>query len=161
MRVPMVEQALWGVTAVSLLVATLGMRAARATPPSLAQPVPGVVSEPRRIDPDSIARAAAYIVANNPFRLSRQPATVAYSPALEGLAPPPAVRPPRPALVLRGIVGGPPWSAILEGIPGRDGSVMARRGDSLGTLIVRAVGRDTVIIKGADTTWRLTLKRPW
>ena len=161
MRVPMVEPTLWSVTAVALLVATIGVRAARATPPSLAQSVPGAVSEPRRIDPDSIARAAAYIVANNPFRLSRQPATVAYSPALEGLAPPPAARPPRPALVLRGIVGGPPWSAILDGIPGRDGSVMARRGDSLGTLIVRAVGRDTVIINGADTTWRLTVKRPW
>jgi hypothetical protein len=158
MRVPLVEPALWIVTAVSLLVATIGVRAARGTPPSLAQSVPGAVSEPRRIDPDSIARASAYIVANNPFRLSRQPATVAYSPALEGLAPL-TVRPPRPALVLLGIVGGPPWSAILEGIPGRDGSVMVRRGDSLGTLIVRAVGRDTVIIKGADTTWRLTVKR--
>ena len=161
MRVPMVEQALWGVAALSLLFATLTVRAARATPNSPAQSVPGVASEPPRIDPDSIARAAAYIVANNPFRLSRQPSTVAYSPALEGLAPPPTLRPPRPELVLRGIIGGPPWSAILEGIPGRDGSVMARRGDSLGTLIVRAVGRDTVIIKGADTTWRLTVKRPW
>jgi hypothetical protein len=160
MRGPIVEQALWGVTAVSLVVATLGMRAARATPSFLGQSVPAPMSEPRRIDPDSIARAAAYIVANNPFRLSRQPATVAYAPELEGLAPPPVVRPPRPDLVLRGIVGGPPWSAILEGIPGRDGSVVARRGDSLGTLIVRAVGRDTVIIKGADTTWRLTVKRP-
>jgi hypothetical protein len=160
MRLPIVEPALWGVTAVSLFVATLGMRAARATPPSFAESVAGALSEPRRIDPDSIARAAAYIVANNPFRLSRQPATVAYSPALEGLAPP-TVRPPRPALMLLGIVGGPPWSAILEGIPGRDGSVMVRRGDSLGTLIVRSVGRDTVIINGADTTWRLTLKRPW
>jgi hypothetical protein len=36
-----------------------------------------------------------------------------------------------------------------------------RRGDSLGTLIVRAVGRDTVTINGADTTWRLTVKRSW
>ena len=160
MRVPMVEPALWSITAVSLLVASLGVRAARATPRSLAQSVPGIVSEPRRIDPDSVVRAAAYIVANNPFRLSRQPATVAYSPALEGLAPPPVVRPPRPALVLRGIVGGPPWSAILDGVPGRDGNVMVRRGDSLGTLVVRAVGRDTVIIKGADTTWRLTVKHP-
>jgi hypothetical protein len=85
---------------------------------------------------------------------------VAYSPALEGLAPP-EPKAPRPTLVLRGIIGGPPWSAILEGIPGRQGSVVLRRGDTVAALVVRAVRRDTVVIEGADTTWRLTVKRSW
>jgi hypothetical protein len=161
MRMATLERGLWGATAVALIVTALGVRAAGATSATSARPVLTATAEPRRLDADSIAQAVAYVVANDPFRLSRHPAIVAYSPALEGLAPQAAARPPRPNLVLRGIVGGPPWGAILDGLPGRDGSVLVRRGDSLGTLVVRAVGRDTVIIKGADTTWRLTVKRLW
>lgn len=161
MRTAALERGLWSVTAVALIVTGLGVRAARATSVTPARPIISAAPEPRRLDADSIAQAVAYVVANDPFRLSRHPATVAYSPALEGLAPPAPVRPPRPNLVLRGVVGGPPWSAILDGIPGREGSALVRRGDSLGTLVVRAVGRDTVIIKGADTTWRLTVKPLW
>jgi hypothetical protein len=116
--------------------------------------------EPRQFPAESLARASAYVVANDPFRLSHQPATVAYSPALEGLAPPPVARAPRPNFVLRGIIGGPPWSAIVDGIPGRDGSTVLRKGDSVAAFVVRAVRRDTVTIKGADTTWQLTVKRP-
>jgi hypothetical protein len=39
--------------------------------------------------------------------------------------------------------------------------VLVRQGDAVGDLKIRVVGRDTVVIQGADTTWRLTLKRPW
>jgi len=161
MRTAALERGLWGATTVAVIVTALGVRAARATSATSAWPILTAAAEPRRLDGDSIAQAVAYVVANDPFRLSRHPATVAYSPALEGLAPPVVARPPRPNLVLRGVVGGPPWSAILDGVPGRDGNVLVRRGDSLGALVVRAVGRDTVIIKGADTTWRLTVKRSW
>lgn len=161
MRAAALERGLWAVTGLATIVAVLGVRAARATPAVAPRPIAPAAAEPGRVGADSIAQAAAYVAASDPFRLSRQPAAVAYSPALEGLAPPVTQRPPRPTLVLRGIVGGPPWSAILDGVPGRDGSVVARRGDSLGTLVVRAVGRDTVIINGADTTWRLTVKRSW
>ena len=159
MRTALLERGLWGATAVAVIVTALGVRATRASSATSAQPILAAAAEPRRLDADSIAQAVAYVVANDPFRLSRHPATVAYSPALEGFAPPAVARPPRPNLVLRGIVGGPPWGAILDGLPGRDGSVLVRRGDTLGTLVVRAVGRDTVIINGADTTWRLTVKR--
>jgi len=161
MKAVIAERVLWSVTAVAALAAVVGVRAARATAATAPPPMPAAAVEPRRLHPDSVAHAVAAFVANDPFRLSRQPATVAYAPALEGLAPPTVARPPRPSLVLRGIVGGPPWSAILDGVPGRDGSLLMRRGDSAGTLVVRAVGRDTVIIKGADTTWRLTVKRSW
>jgi hypothetical protein len=161
MKKAVLERGLWGATAVAAIIAAVGVRAARATLATSARPILTAAAEPRHLDADSIAQAVAYVVANDPFRLSRHPASAAYSPALEGLAPPPVARPPRPNLVLRGIVGGPPWSAILDGVPGRDGNVIMRRGDSLGTIVVRAVGRDTVIIKGADTTWRLTVKRSW
>jgi hypothetical protein len=63
--------------------------------------------------------------------------------------------------VLRGIVGGPPWDAMIDGIPGRQGSVLVRRGDTLGGLTVSAINRDTVTIHGSDTTWRLFIKRSW
>lgn len=153
------ERALWAATAVTILLALFALRAPGS--PKTALPlVPRAAKEPRQVPPESLARATAYVVANDPFRLSHQPATVAYSPALEGIAPPPVARPPRPNFVLRGIIGGPPWSAIVDGIPGRDGSTVLRKGDPVSAYFVRAVGRDTVTIKGADTTWQLTVKRP-
>ena len=161
MRATTIERGLWSMTVLATVVAAIEVRASTTAPMLAARPALRAPAEPRRLDADSIAQAVAYVVANDPFRLSRQPATTAYSPALEGLAPPVVTRPPRPSLVLRGIVGGPPWSAIVDGIPGRDGSALLRGGDSVGTLVVRAVKRDTVIINGADTTWRLTVKRSW
>ena len=161
MKSAAVERGLWGLASVAILATVVEVRGVAATGIVAARPLPAAPLPPRRPDPDSVGRAVEYVVANDPFRLSRQPATVPYAPALEGLAPPPTARPPRPTLVLRGIVGGPPWSAILDGLPGREGSALVRRGDTVGTILVRAVGRDTVIIQGADTTWRLTVKRAW
>jgi hypothetical protein len=158
----MIERGLWGVTAIATLAAVLGVRSVEKRTDAPVATKVTAQAESRRIDPDSLFQSAAHLASNDPFRLSHQPPSVAYSPALEGLAPPPPVaRPPRPNLVLRGVVGGPPWSAVIEGIPGHDGSVLLRKGDTIATLAVRAVGRDTVIIKGADTTWRLTVKRSW
>jgi hypothetical protein len=70
------------------------------------------------------------------------------------------VTPPKPRLVLRGILGGPPWDALIEGIPGREGSAVVRTGDKLAGLLIRSVRRDTVVVRGADTTWKLTMGRP-
>jgi hypothetical protein len=69
--------------------------------------------------------------------------------------------PPKPMLRLRGLVGGPPWDALIEGIPGHEGAVVARVGQTLGGITVRAVRRDTVIARGMDTTWKLTIGRSW
>jgi hypothetical protein len=48
---------------------------------------------------------------------------------------------------------------MLDGIPGRQGSVLVHRGDTLAGLTVSAITRDTVTIRGADTTWRLFIKQ--
>lgn len=160
MRHALVERALWSASVLAIAAAVLVLRAERLPATAVVTPLPQAAAAPRPFEADSIARASEYTVANDPFRLSRHPAAVAYSPALEGLAPSPQARPPRPNFVLRGIVGGPPWSAIIDGIPGREGSVLLRRGDSVAAFVIRAVGRDSVIIKGADTTWQLTVKRP-
>lgn len=110
--------------------------------------------------PEVLVAAAEVLVARDPFRLERRPSAVAYTPALES-APPPPPRPPRPTLAVTGIVGGPPWEALIEGMPGRQGSVLVRRGDTLSGLRVRSVTRDTVRITGMDTTWALGVRRAW
>jgi hypothetical protein len=50
---------------------------------------------------------------------------------------------------------------LLDSVPGRDGSVLVRKGDTLGGLRVRSIGRDTVIVQGVDSTWRLIVRQPW
>lgn len=95
------------------------------------------------------------VLAGDPFRLAQ-------STAVASSVVPPGALPPvrfRPALVLSGVVGGPPWSAVIEGVPGREGPWVARAGDRFGELTVKRVARDTVVIVASDTTWRLTLRR--
>lgn len=110
--------------------------------------------------PELLLAAAEVVVAKDPFRLERRPSPVSYSPTTES-APAPPPRPPRPALAVTGIVGGPPWEALLEGLPGRQGSVLVRRGDTVSGLRIRSITRDTVRISGMDTTWKLAVRRAW
>lgn len=70
------------------------------------------------------------------------------------------VREVKPHLVLRGLAGGPPWSALVEGIPEFPGQVILTQHDSVAGLIIARVKRDTVVIRGRDTTWTLTLDGP-
>jgi hypothetical protein len=156
------EATLWGAAAAAALLAALGWRGA-VTSASAARPASEQrpLALPRYAAPDSLRAAAGAVVAHDPFRLERRPASVAYGPETENAAnaPPPPPRPPRPALAVGGIVGGPGhWAALLEGVPGRDGGVLVRRGDRLGDLLVRAVGRDTVVVSAPDTTWRLAVR---
>jgi hypothetical protein len=106
---------------------------------------------------------ASVIGDRDPFRLTREPSSVPYAPGREGSAPPQSVS--RPAVTLSGIVG-PPWVAVLEGVPGRTGSVVAVAGDTvsrppLSLLVVHRVTRDTVVLLGVDTTWRLPVRTGW
>lgn len=109
---------------------------------------------------DSLGAHAERIAANDPFRLVRRPSPVGYRPELEGAAAAPPA-PPKPPLTLAGILGGPPWQAILEGLPGRDGPLVVKTGDRVGDLTIRSVRRDTVVIAGLDTVWKLTVRRTW
>ena len=158
-----VERTLWASAIVAggfALVA--GSRAAVS-----ARGAPGAIAAepraPRTFAAESLTTAARVVVSRDPFRLDRRPASVAYSAELDGAPmapPPPAV--PRPALAVGGIVGGPrTWAALLTGLPGREGSVLVRTGDRFGDLAVKSVGRDTVVVRGADTTWRLAVRRGW
>jgi hypothetical protein len=100
-------------------------------------------------------------VSNDPFRLSNTPPSVRYDPANDGSAlGPGTIAPPpfRPTLVLKAIVGGPPWQAVIDGIPGQPAGTIARQGATFDKLTVRSVTRDSVIVQGPDTAWTLSFR---
>ena len=68
------------------------------------------------------------------------------------------VAPIRPQLMLKAIIGGPPWSAIVEGIPGQPGGIVITAGLTFDRIHIRAITRDTVVVQASDTTWKLTMK---
>lgn len=159
------EIALWAIAIV--LSALAGMRG-RAVAFTLSTPTSGALSwealaapAPVLVSRSAVLVAASEaLVARDPFRLERKPSGVPFTLAVES-APSAVARPPRPALAVSGIIGGPPWEALLEGVPGRQGSALVRRGDTLGGFRVRSISKDTVKVSGLDTTWTLTIRRAW
>jgi hypothetical protein len=110
------------------------------------------------VSDDSLAAAEEAIVANDPFRLSNSPPAVRYDPAADGAVIGGLLSQPRPLLVLKAIVGGPPWQAVIDGIPGQPPGTLAQTGSKFDRLVVRAVTRDSVIVQGADTSWVLSFR---
>lgn len=157
------ELAMWS-TAIALLVWAV-LRLATWTPATVGQghAVAGEVA--RRGASSSLINAAAEVTVNrNPFRIDRRPADVAFGMIYTGAAAAgqdvqPVISHPRPLLVLAGIIGGPPWLALVEGLPGLSGSLLVQAGEVIGDLRIRGVGPDAVSIQGPDTTWNLPLKK--
>ncbi len=159
------EAMLW---ILALLVMVLGWQRWRRAEPDVDPPPSALQASPpapRALPRARLAAAGRAVVGGNPFRLDRAPAPIGFNqPAAPGMMPgmggpyvPPP--PPRPQLAVTGIVG-PPWQALLEGVPGREGTaVVVRRGDVLGDLRIRDVTRTTVVVSAPDTTWRLTVRR--
>ncbi|MEP6493401.1 MAG: hypothetical protein ABJF01_12030 [bacterium] len=111
---------------------------------------------------DSLAAAEDVVVTNDPFRLSNSAPTVRYDPATDGTGPGGVVAAPaplRPVLVLKAIVGGPPWEAVIDGFPGHPDGTIAQQGSRFDKLVVRAVTRDSVIVQAPDTSWVLSFRR--
>lgn len=157
-----VEVSLWLLALVLLALAGSRVRAG-VTPAPAPAPEPAASSDLPSPSAEDLARAALVVATTDPFRIDRRPAEVPFGepeagtytagPFVEEVAPE-----VRPSLV--GLVG-PPWEALLQGIPGYPGSVLVRPGDTLGEFIVRAVGRDHAILQSADTTWNLTIEESW
>ena len=159
---PRFDAALWLVAGVGVALAIAGWRTAS----TVASPIPTLGTAPvvTMVDRDTVSRAASRLSDGDPFRLDRRPALVAYQLAPDGAASMAPVRPPRPTLVLKGVVGvGRPtrWVALVDGMPGHAQTMVVRDGDTLGGLRVRHVGRDTVVVTASDTTWRLTVRLAW
>ena len=108
----------------------------------------------------SLEWAEEVTVTNNPFRLSNTPSSLRYDPAADGVAAvgAPAIPPPRPVLVLKAIVGGPPWQAVIDGIPGQPAGTLAQQGNRFDKLTIRLVTRDSVVVQGTDTAWVLSFR---
>lgn len=100
------------------------------------------------------------VVAHDPFRARRAPSAVVYDPVALAAGPPP-LAPPKPTLVLSGIVWGSAPQAVIEGLPGIDGPRVMRVGDMVAGLTVRRIDASRVVIAGLDTTWTLTVREPW
>jgi hypothetical protein len=118
---------------------------------------------PRRLEAtDSVLDAAEDdLVSNDPFRLSNTPADVRFDPSVEaaaGVVTAPTLR-VRPVMTLKAIVGGPPWQAIVDGIPGQPAGAVLRQGNAAGIFSIRRVTRDSVVIQGPDTIWVLGFGR--
>ncbi len=119
-------------------------------------------------DSDTLDSLVDEIQSRDPFRLARTPAAAPFDARADlallsrtadpriGSAPP---SPVRPQFVLHAIMGGPPWQAVLEGLPGTSGNIVVRQGDVFARFTVRSIGRDTVVVQASDTTYRLTLGR--
>ncbi len=105
------------------------------------------------------AESVATIVSRDPFRIGRRPLLPAYDPLrlAEQLAPPP----PKPTLILVGVVNGLAPSAVIEGLPGVEGSRVMRVGDTVAGLKIEKITKSRVVIAGMDTTWVLEVREPW
>lgn len=64
---------------------------------------------------------------------------------------------PAPKLVLRGVVGGPPWRAVMSGLPGVTGEVVVGPGDRFGALVIARIARDRVTVLWTDSTFFVDL----
>ena len=154
------EAALWLASSILALVAARGWATDFRADAGGAAAISAAAGVPSSPFADSLAAAADYAAEHDPFRLARRPSDVPYTPGIEGAPPPPPV-PPKPELVLTGILGGPPWQGVVEGLPGARRSTVVRAGQRVGELEVVRVTRKEVVIEGADTTWTLRARRAW
>ena len=150
-----IERVCWTAVGVAALLAVVAARAmSRATGGAPPAALVRVDAAPSRAI-DSLDRWARTIIEHDPFQLDH---TASEPPVVLLPVPPPRVR---PQLVLVGITGGPPWHAVVEGLPGTSAGSLAREGQMFGAFIIRRITADTVVVAGDDTTWTLTLRVAW
>lgn len=113
--------------------------------------------ETARVGWDSIA---ILLVSRDPFRPDRHPAPVAFSPA-PAEASDVESQPPKPSLLVSGIVWSSEPSAVVEGLPGVEGGKLMRPGETANGITLRRMTRDHVVLSGLDTTWVLFMRKPW
>jgi hypothetical protein len=113
-------------------------------------------------DRPSEARASAprsrVVIVRNPFRLDgllapRLEVGLDSAASADADTPPPAFR-----LRLKGLVGGPPWRAVLSGLPGVTGDRTVRAGERFEFLRILDIDAAGVSVAADDSTWTLTLE---
>jgi hypothetical protein len=110
------------------------------------------------LDQQLLERAAQHPA----FRADRRRSANAYDPT-RAVTPDsqPAPPIPKPSLSVSGIVWGQEPAAVVEGLPGVEGQIVLRRGDSAAGFRVLRIDGERVVIRGMDTTWRLPVRDPW
>jgi hypothetical protein len=151
------EATCWGLACMFFAAAgvrTANFQAAPFVKPSLPTArgvLPGVLS---------LRAEAGFVIGNNPFRLDRSAPTAESMGLTAGEGIEVHAAPAGPALTLAGIIG-PPWRALLEGLPGVQGQILVAAGDRIGELSIRSVGHTQVVVAERDTTWILTMDSRW
>jgi hypothetical protein len=164
MNVLWIERALWVAAIAAATGGTVSLRVSTARALAASRPgvLPAVAAAPPRPSTDSMESAVETIADHNLFRPERASAEEpAQGPAPVQMGMPMPAPSTKPRLVLRGVIGGPALEAIIEGIPGHDGAVVLRAGQSVGGITLRSVRKDTAYARGFDTTWALPLARSW
>jgi hypothetical protein len=147
----------WAIGGLAALAVAAFAPVVESTQPDLVRRPPPPSAVLRSFPADSLARLT---VSRDVFRSTRRPSSVAYDPQ-RAVAPVESNQPPKPALALVGIVAAPEPSAVIEGIPGIEGSRVMRVGDVVSGFRVKRIGGDHVVIVGMDTTWVLKVREPW
>src|SRR5262245_21559344 len=124
-----VERLLWVASGALIVAASVESRSTALEAAPLAQrpafrfPADTVVTDSALADSEDLTTS------NDPFRLSNRPPIVRFDPDEEatGESNRPVQPPPlRPTFSLKAIVGGPPWQAVIDGIPGQPPSTIVR-----------------------------------
>ena len=155
-----------GLLALSLsLIVVASVRSLRAVATAAAPPISllDTAAAIHEHPPDSVWAAAATAREYDAFRLSNRPASVTFESTLIPITGPQhTTRAPvlRPALAVRAIVGGPPWSAVMDGIPGQPPNTVVTAGSVFDSIRIVSISADSVIVEGFDTTWHLALASP-
>lgn len=71
----------------------------------------------------------------------------------------PTLPAPQPPLLLSGVILGKPSVAVISGFPGVEGSRALYEGESLSGIVLREVRSNYVVVRSADSSWRIRLAR--
>lgn len=91
---------------------------------------------------DSLHSAVATALASGLFDGTRRGETRAL---VRPTVPPAQTHPGQ--LRLNGILGGPPWSAVITGFPSHPGAVLVSPGDTVNGFVLVRVVRDTALLR--------------
>lgn len=122
-------------------------------------PSSAVVASPLsgRLQRDSVNDLLAGALRHSPFRL----AGTEVPPAVV-VAPPTPAAGSAPSIVVKAIVGGPPWQAVIQGLPGTTEERVVRAGDRVSEISILTIASESVVLRWNDSTWtvRLTGRAP-
>jgi hypothetical protein len=89
---------------------------------------------------------------DSPFRLG---STAVLSTVVT--APPPPQTGTTPSIVVKAIVGGPPWQAVIQGLPGTTEERVVRAGDRVSEISILTIASESVVLRWNDSTWTVRL----